>query len=490
MKSSLFCIFAVLCYSVVHGSLDVWPQNDAVLAGSTITITCSTSSLSTARIMWTEFATSGGGSLCSDNKAIVPSHPNAARYSITGQAHEFHLQIINVTMADGGLYLCQDINAGPPNVYQRYAQIVVLESHPVCDTYLPANGVVIRDVSYAGECQINYRGNLNPIMVWTGVGEFVTNGSYPQGTVWSYVRFTATRDMEGGVFQCRTYFLSVPNTPNYATNVPDYDNYNTGPGLVVSWGPENMAITPLQDSYVTGDVLTCTADAKPIPTYRWYNLRTLEDAILSQTFTVTQDLEGYMQTMRCNAVSIIEGSLFSADVFHDVNVPAVTTPTTPSTTPVPTSPPADGPCDDLTGRWASSNPDATICFEVDYKGNMLTLLRNGTDQYFVPGTGKTVFGDYRHVGFSGLWPTGLGAAGFSGECHKCYGTEVILMSGLFRNKAVAPGCGQTDGTKLTRLYVLTRSGPPCRGMELEVVNASPEHLKKMGVRAKKPAISI
>lgn len=121
---------------------------------------------------------------------------------------------------------------------------------------------------------------------------------------------------------------------------------------------------------------------------------------------------------------------------------------------------------------------------------MLTLLRNGTDLYFVPGNGKTQYGDFKHIGFTGIWPAGLGAAAFSGECHKCFGTEVILMSGLSRNKAQAPACGDTDGTKLTKLYVLTRSGPPCRGMELDVVNAHPDHLAKMGVTARKPASII
>ena len=68
----------------------------------------------------------------------------------------------------------------------------------------------------------------------------------------------------------------------------------------------------------------------------------------------------------------------------------------------------------------------------------------------------------------------------TGECHKCMGVEVILMSGLKRNKYNSDECGQSAGTNLARLYVLTRSGPPCRGMELDIANPNPVMLAKMG----------
>ena len=61
-----------------------------------------------------------------------------------------------------------------------------------------------------------------------------------------------------------------------------------------------------------------------------------------------------------------------------------TTPTTPTTPPsTPSTPPLDGACDDPTGRWGATNPDAVMCIEMDARGNLDTLIRNGTDMYFI-----------------------------------------------------------------------------------------------------------
>jgi len=489
LKSATFTVLLCFGLTLVRGSLDVTPENDAVLVGSTVRLTCSTRRfLPDARIMWTEFASNSGGLVVSDNKGVVPSHPNADRYSILGGDQEFHLEIRNVTKADGGAYLCQDINAGPPLTFRAYAELNVLERDPLCETYLPATGNILEDVTYSGECELRYQGNLVPIMTWTGVGDYFTNGSNPAGTVWTYIRFTAHRSIEGGAFVLRTRYPEFTPQPGYAANVPDYEFFNTGPNLIINWGPKNMEIDLIKNEYVTGDVLTCTADSKPIARYQWTNMRTLVSEPVGQKFTVTEDMEGLEQVMRCNAQVMIDGSLHTNDIFINVTVPAVTTPTTPPTTPSTTTPAMDAPCDDLTGRWSSTNPDAIICFEMDSKGNLLSLLRNGTDLYFVPGNGKTMYGDYRHIGFTGVWPNELGTAGFAGECHKCLGNEVIIMSGLSRRKSMAPGCGSSAGTQLTKLYVLTRSGPPCRGQDLPIANpnAFPGILEKMGVRAIKP----
>jgi len=193
---------------------------------------------------------------------------------------------------------------------------------------------------------------------------------------------------------------------------------------------------------------------------------------------------GYDQVMRCQATVQLLGNIRTSDVFLNVSVPGITIPPTPTTTPPTTIPPADSPCTDLTGRWSSINPDAIVCLEVDTKGNMLVLIRNGTDPFFVTGNGKTVYNDYKHLGFTGVWPTGGAAGGFSGECHRCHGVEVIQISGLHRNKALSPGCGETAGTVLTNYYVMTRSGPPCRGQTLEVYDTKPGQLAKMGIKAK------
>jgi hypothetical protein len=437
--------------------------------------------------MWTEFATSAGGRIVSDNKALVLTHPNSDRYSITGTDQEFNLEIRNVSAGDGGTYLCQDINASPPLRYRGYAELIVLESDPVCTDFVPTpSGVVVEGFTYATECEVRYRGNIAPIVTITGPGTFFSNGTSPVGSVWSYTRFIADRSIDGGRFTFKTNFSSsLTSQPDHANNSPTYEHTFEGPVLVVSWGPKNMSATPLKTAYVAGDVITCNSDAKPDPVYVWTNMRTLVEEAPGQTFTITPALEGFEQVMRCNAQNVILGSTFSQDLFIDAFVPAVTSPTIPGSTTPTTPPPADAPCNDLTGRWSSTNPNAVICIEMDSKGNLATLLRNGSDPYFVPGNGKTVYGDYKHIGFSGVWPSGLGVAGFSGECHKCSGTEVILLSGLSRNKENSPGCGLSAGTELTKLYILTRSGPPCRGLELDVSkNTKPDHLKIMGVRAR------
>ena len=183
---------------------------------------------------------------------------------------------------------------------------------------------------------------------------------------------------------------------------------------------------------------------------------------------------------------MLDGSLYTNDVFINATVPAATTATSPPTTVTTTQPLADGPCGDLTGHWSSTNPNSHLCIEMDNKGNLLVLIRNGTDPFFVAGNGKTVYGDFKHVGFSGVWPVGFGGVGgFTGECHNCFGDEVILLSGLSRDKAAAPACGASAGTHLTNLYVLTRYGPPCRDINDAVFNPTPAHIKYMGIKPEK-----
>jgi len=485
----IFFIFALSgAAHLVNGALETVPENDAVLAGSTVVLHCSARAGAVARVMWTEFVVNDAGMVVSDNRNILPSHPKAARFSILGTGLDFHLQISNVTVADGGKYLCQDINGSPPDVFRGSAELIVLQSHPECTYIASVTGVVVEERIYTKECEVEYQGFFPPNMTWSGPGTYSTADSVTDSRVWSGVAFSATRDMEGGRFRSHTRFVLPPGRQflaDEATNTPDYEHTFEGTVLVVNWGPSSMDVNPRKDSYVTGDVLTCTADSKPAARMVWTNMRTLVSEDPGATFTVRQELEGTQQTMRCNANLNIEGSLYTNDVFVNVSVPAITTPTTPSTAPTTTPPPADGPCDDLTGRWSSTNPTVQLCIEMDHKGNLLTLLRNGTDLYLVPGNGKTVYGDYRHVGFSAIWPPGQGGvAGFSGECHKCYGDEVLLMSGLARDKVLSPGCGQSDGTRLTRLYVLTRFGPPCRDLDMDVYRPSEAHIKAMRIPAK------
>jgi len=438
--------------------------------------------------MWTEFASSEFGAVISDGRGLVPTHPNVARYSIVGNeaTHEFHLQISNVSYSDGGTYLCQDVQGAPPAVFRRFATMVVLETEPQCTDYATGSGTVIEHGLYSSECTVNYRGNIHPTFEWFGpAGGFTQNGTRPPNSVWSWMYFTAVRGIHGQVFYHDTNFREIQVDPGYADNLPTLTHRHTGPVLFVAWPPNIINVTPIKPTYEVGDVLLCSPDSNPVSTVQWTNMRTLEPAPPGPTFTVTSDLLGFDQPMRCAANMLVDGSFYYNDVFVNVSVP--TPPTIPTTTtPAPTTaPPADGPCQSISGRWQSSNPSATICFDVDMRGNLFIIIRNGTDLYFVAGRGKTVYNDYRHVGFTAHWPN-TGIAGFSGECHSCFGNEVLLFSGLSRNKFENDVCGESAGTHLTNLYVFTRSGPACIGMEVDEVRTNdPSIVDRLGVKAKK-----
>jgi len=338
---------------------------------------------------------------------------------------------------------------------------------------------------YWSECDLRYHGNFVPGMKWTGPGVYSNDNSVTESDVWSRISFVAQREIEGNHFQCTTSF-TVPAglPPDFATNTPTYHHVFTGSLLIVNWGPQSLDLQPVKPIYDVGDVLTCTADARPNPLYQWTNLRTLVTETQGSTFTVGPDLVGTNQTMRCNAQSLIERTLYTLDAFINVPVSDVTTPSTTPTTTTSTTPPPDAPCLDLTGQWTSTNPSASICLEVDTRGNLLVLIRNGTDPLFIPGTGKTVYNDYKHLGFTALWPAGPGfaTAGFVGECHRCNGNEVIFMSGLARSKDDSPSCAVSGGTRLTSLYVFTRYGPPCRTPPGKVFRPSEQHIKAMDIR--------
>jgi len=151
-------------------------------------------------------------------------------------------------------------------------------------------------------------------------------------------------------------------------------------------------------------------------------------------------------------------------------------------------PSLNAPCDDLTGRWTATDPDALVCLEVDAESDsLLSLLRNGTEVYFVWGQGNVDRTSYSHLGFSAIWPQNLGVAGYAGECHKCEGRETIMMSSVSHNKYLAPGCGQAEKAKLTTMYRFYRSGPSCRGLTLDVRGAPAWLLQKMGITALDPS---
>lgn len=485
-------IIAIVCaFRPTSAGLYIFPENDAIIGdeGSTVVLRCGASEPNPiSRILWHEFATSPLGPALSDNRNIVLTHPNAARYSIIGNAadDEFFLQIRNVTLADGGTYLCQDVQGLPPVPFRGFAELVVLATEPRCTDYATGGGVVVDGQIYTSECEVNYRGNLRPHFEWFGPpGFFVQNRTSPPNAVWSWMSFQAIREIDAQVFHHQANFTTFFAEPEHASNIPDYLHRHVGPALDVSWPPRTMTVTPIKPTYELGDELICNADSKPPSQYQWQNMRTLQFLPPGASFFVTADLLGEDQVMRCQANVLIDGSFHTNDIFVNVSVPAPTTPTTPSTTPTTTPPLADGPCKDLSGRWSSTNPSADICMDVDPRGNIFTIIRNSTDMFWVVGRGKTVSNDHRHVGFTAHWPqTGVG--GFAGECHSCYGTEVILISGLYRNKHNHEVCGESLGTGLTTLFVFVRSGPVCLGMEVDEVRTNqPWIVERMGVKAKK-----
>jgi len=297
----------------------------------------------------------------------------------------------------------------------------------------------------------------------------------------AFLSFTAHREIDDGRFTCVTQFdAPLTSPPDYATNDPDYTHVHNSNELNVQWGPTSMTVTPIKPYYVEGDNLTCFADSDPVPRYVWANMRTFEIEPAGDTFTIGPDLVGFDQVMRCYAEVQIEGSLFTNNIFVNVSVPLVTTPTLPTTTPTTTPPPPDSPCVNPTGTWSATNPTARMCVEVDEKGNLYVLIRNGTDLFFVPGNGKTVINDYKHIGFGGIWPSPVrGVGGFAGECHRCNGNEVMLISGTARHKSRSPACGTGSEPQQTNQYVFTRFGPPCT--ELKVYRPSKEHIKIFGI---------
>jgi len=199
---------------------------------------------------------------------------------------------------------------------------------------------------------------------------------------------------------------------------------------------------PVKEFYVVGDVIACYADGHPPPFYRWQNMRTL-NFTTSQNYTVNADDLGHNTTMRCQAQNLIQGFIYSDNIFVQMWAPLPTTPTTVPTTPPTTTPPFDAPCDNLTGWWISESPYAELNIIVasGVSGIVTGFLRNHTDQQWVEVIGRTRTTDYAYVGLSAIWPFDIGVTGMSGECHKCSGVEQIQTSGMWRSRTDSLACG-------------------------------------------------
>jgi len=447
------------------------PQNQAVEAGDDVVLECEASGPS-ERVEWVEYATNSAGAPISINDELYPGHPNYERYVIyhdaEGNGTYYNLGIEPTVLADGGTYRCQDrYDSTSP----AYMQLVIIEDTPNCTTNIAESGHVLEDQYYTIECVVGFRGNAHPAMTWTGpdssLGDWGQATGSSNTTVWSGVNMDMTRNFDTQTFSVLVNFTGqgFVGNPNSANNIPLWNfTYSTQP-LIVQWGPKNMYRVPEYDSYEIGQTVECWADANPSADYFWRNLDTLE-TWYGQRLYASDELVG-THRMQCHANNTILDEQHHADYFFEFTVNPRTTPTTtmpPTTT---TAPPAESPCDDLTGRWTATEPHLVdMCLEVDnaHNGRILGILRNETDPYFVEIRGRIKPYDYSQLGLTGVWPANIGTLAFNGICRKCYGKEVLQITGIGRKVTDNPSC--TDmGTRYTFPdYAFSRTGGPCSGL--------------------------
>lgn len=442
-------------------SLEVGPENVAVDIGDTVVLECAGTSGSGYRVQWTEYAYSSQGTLISENNIIL-DHPQKDRYALIQPTTDtFNLQISDVVAADGGTYVCQDVNGFAPQFYRRAAQLIVINTKPNCTTTIPPNGQVIEDDYQTVECIVYYKGNISPTMTITGPTPFRTTSVNTTTSVWAGADFYVSRSMETGVFRCKTNFTNnfYPVPVDSSTAIPNWEYTYQTSQLFVSWRPKNLSATPIKPIYEIGDIISCQADAYPAASYGWQNMRTLE-IFWGQGFLVTENLEGTEQTLRCQATNIIFGNSYSSNYFINVTVPMRTTTPAPTEPPTTTTPPAVSDCLPLTGVWLSTVPYAAkICLNVDLVNNGVVRgqMKNGTDTFLTEVYGKVKTDSTNQIGFSGIWPTsvGLGASSFVGECHRCYGTEIMLVKGVSSN--LGGSCTSDAGVVISPEYSFYRA---------------------------------
>lgn len=420
------------------------PQNVAVDAGSSVTLSCwvSPSSSNNPRVQWTEFATSENGQLISDGDFILPSHPNSARYSLDRQDPlQYDLIISNVNINDGGVYSCYDSMAPVTEKQRAAAQLVVIDGPLNCTSTVPANGNVLEGVYYTTECTLDFGGNIVPYANWEGPKDFGQAQTNTNNRVWSGMSFYAHRTMSQqrwiGTFNFTNNFHPVP--VDTAENVPDYETSHESTRVTVYWAPQNMYADPQKDLYIVGDVIECFADAFPTASFVWQNLATNE-RIEGSLLTIPQHWEGTSQTLRCQAINVINELQYSFDLYIDCNVQGpTTTPTTTTPTTTTTAPPVSN-CLNLTGRWESVGPTpAYMCIEVlNENGNIHGVLRNDTDTFWVDLVGLSDMNNFDHASFTGIWPQNRAVSTFIGECSRCYGEEHLLINAVSRRKGGPP----------------------------------------------------
>jgi len=458
-----FVAFAVLLFVAgSYGALDTarLPLNVVVVEGQTATLRCAAADATLPHsVQWHEYASSAFGVPISDN-TVLGNHPQVARYEIVhGDAAEYSLRIRDVVLADGGLYQCREAQASVVDKNRHSLQLTVVTEPTNCTSSIAASGVVLDGSYQVNDCGIIYRGGLVPNMTWSGVGPFIQAYGSSGTLVWTGMHFNVTRDMEARAHQCETSFSGYfhPVDEDTADNIPNYMYLHQTRQMFVYWGPMNMDATIQKPSYVAGDTLTCTSDAWPPATYMWQNLRT-NQITQGATVRIDEAWVGFNQSLRCEARNEIEGTLYTQNIFLPVDVPLPTTTTPPTTTPTTTLPPAVSACPDPTGGWVSIAPTpASLCVRVDFDnaGAVTGLLKNASDTYWVDIVGRTQIGKYDQIGFNGIWPANLGVSSFTGECHRCFGQENMLVNVVSRSHGTT--CGVEGETRYTTQYHFHRS---------------------------------
>jgi len=441
------------------------PVNVAVIEGSDVTLPCAIQGPADSfQLVWYEYAYSSLGSPISSNEN-VGAHPQRDRYTIINDVPlEYNLKISPVIMTDGGMYECYDTTASPSNKRFHALSLTVIGAEPNCTTTIHDSGVVLEDSYHTNDCQLEYQGAIIPNMTWTGAGTYSQRYIATNTHIWAGMQFNATRQMNSLAFQCVTeftdYFLPVPG--NTAENVPDYRRTDQSRQIFVQWGPKNLVVVPVKQRYDIGDVLTCSADGNPEPSYFWQNLRTNQVFVGNQV-VVLDEWQGTNQTMRCDVRNTIEDVVYANNIFQVVDVNPSTTPTTTTPATTTTAAPAVSDCTDLTGGWESNSPtQGSLCIHLDVQNNgaLRGLLRNDTDTYWVDIVGRAQATKFDQVGFNGIWPAEFGVSTFIGECHRCYGEERLLVNVVTRSKC-SP-CGVGGPLRYTNQYTFLRAKDlPC-----------------------------
>lgn len=455
-------------------TIDVGPVNTAVYASSTTKLDCAASLTGSPRVQWWEYVTTPAGMQISDGPTVLPGHPNAARYSIDANeaSQVYNLQISPTYLPDAGRYQCRDINAGDSALN---AELVVIAKEPNCTTTLPSNGIVTEGYYYTIECQVYFAASsgIAPLVSWTGPGPFQQIYMTTNQSAWGAVQFLVNKTMDGRSFTCLINFTTVGfGGPDTASNAPTWSYTYKSVTLFVQYGPQNVSITPVQETYEIGQVLTCNADAVPLPTYKWTNLITM-DEYSSQSLTITESMVG-LTVLRCQVIN----SVSSANAFTNITVNPRTTTSTPPSTTTTTPIPAVSKCDILTGRWEAVR-DATstivLCLDVDTSQNGLIrgLLQNDTNEpYLTELIGRTRNNEFDEAGWTGIWPERIGVSSYAAECHRCYGTETMQVNLISRSSADSNYCD--GGTVLTSpQYTFYRkpTSYPC-SMSVEAMETS------------------